>query len=264
MKDNKYDKYNNFEEVNTYYKQLAFQERETYIATLNHDLKTPTIAQIRSLELLLNGQFGQLSSTQKEIISLTLDSCNYMYNMIHTLLSTYKFENGDVSLNYSCFDIVRLIEKCINKILPLSEAKSLKIIFNTDVDSKIVFGDKKELSRVVENLLSNGINYAFSSSVIHVSVSQSDGNFVVKVRNSSPYISPEKLVNIFKKYTTHVDKYNKVGVGLGLYLSKKIIEAHNGTIIAESSPFQINTFGFIIPGNCASCTFETEHESLSL
>ena len=88
-------------------KRIA-EQRETYIATLNHDLKTPAIAQVRALELLLSGQLGEFNDDQKEILKLTLDSCNYMYEMVYTLLSTCKFESGEVALNYINFDIIKL------------------------------------------------------------------------------------------------------------------------------------------------------------
>ena len=67
--------------------------------------------------------------------------------------------------------------------------------------------------------------------------------------------SPDSMAKLFRKYVTHSEKFNKVGIGLGLYLSKKIIDAHNGKIIAESSQDQHNTFGFIIPLACTSSVY---------
>ncbi len=70
----------------------SLKEKATYITILSHDLKIPTIAQIRALELLLNGQFGELTKEQKEILSLILDSCKYLYKVVLTLLTTCKIE----------------------------------------------------------------------------------------------------------------------------------------------------------------------------
>lgn len=223
------------------------EQRETYIATLSHDLKTPTIAQIRALELLLSGQLGILNDEQKEMVKLTLDSCNYMYDMVYTLLSTCKFESGEVVLKYSSFDIVELIRESIHEISNLSKENSTDIIFSPGMDCFTVSADKIELKRVVINLISNAISYAFSNTEINVSVRIVDNFVELRVKNSSSYIEPDKMQRIFRKYVTHSEKYNKVGVGLGLYLSKKIVEAHEGKIIAESSKSQTNTFGFLIP-----------------
>lgn len=235
------------------------EERETYIATLSHDLKTPTIAQVRALQLLLSGQLGDLNPDQKEMLKLTLDSCNYMYDMVYTLLSTYKFENGDISLTYSSFDLVSMISDSINEISNLAAENSIKIEFVPQDNVCKVCADKIELKRVIINLLSNAINYAYSSTVVYVGLSISNGNVEVRVQNSSAYIEPEVMSNLFRKYVTHSEKYNKVGIGLGLYLSKKIIGAHQGKIIAESSPSHHNTFGFSIPISCgkAVCNCDT-------
>lgn len=223
------------------------EERETYIATLSHDLKTPAIAQVRALELLLSGQLGEFNEEQREMLKLTLDSCKYMYDMVYTLLSTYKFENGDISLNYSSFDISKMIFESINEISNLASENSIKIDFTTKDGEVKISADRMELKRVVINLLSNAINYAFPGSTVNVYLNLKNDKVEVKVQNAGPYIEPEVMEKLFRKYVTHSEKYNKVGIGLGLYLSKKIIETHQGKIIAESAKTNQNTFGFEVP-----------------
>ena len=231
------------------------EQRETYIATLTHDLKTPTIAQIRALELLLSGQLGTFNEEQKEMLKLTLDSCKYMYDMVYTLLSTYKFENGDIALTYSSFDLVEVISDSINELSNIASENAIKLEFSYSGDKCSVCADKIEIKRVIINLLSNAINYAYSSTVVYVSLQSIGDNVEVRVKNSSKYIDPDSMAKLFRKYVTHSEKFNKVGIGLGLYLSKKIIDAHNGKIIAESSQDQHNTFGFIIPLACTSSVY---------
>lgn len=224
------------------------EERETYIATLSHDLKTPTIAQIRAIELLLSGQMGNLNSEQTEILNLTLDSCKHMYDMIYTLLSTYKFENGEITLNYSSFDINSMILDAISEISNLAKENSIKIEFISSESIAKICADKMEIKRVIINILSNAVNYAYPSTTVYVATQITDNQIEVKVQNSSAYITLENMSKFFRKYVTHSEKYNKVGMGLGLYLSKKIIHAHQGKIIAESSQKQQKAvFGFIIP-----------------
>jgi len=223
------------------------EQRETYIATLSHDLKTPALAQVRALELLLSGQMGEFNESQKEMLKLTLDSCNYMYDMVYTLLSTCKFESNEVCLNYSEIDMVALINESINEISNLANENSINIDFNPNSGEYVIMADRIEIKRVVINLLSNAINYAYQNSIVKVLIDKENDKFIFRVINSSPYIEPEVMSGLFRKYVTHSEKYNKVGIGLGLYLSKKIIEAHNGEIIAHSSKRQSNTFGFALP-----------------
>lgn len=226
------------------------EQRETYIATLSHDLKTPTIAQVRALELLLSGQFGEFNNDQKEMLKLTLESCNYMYDMVYTLLSTYKFENGDVSLNFANFNLTQTVEESIKEVSNLAKENFIDIEFKDTLPHKIV-ADKIEIKRVIINLLSNAINYAFPHSSVEISIKKTGKNIEVIVKNSSPYIEPNVMMGLFRKYVTHSDKFNKVGIGLGLYLSKKIVEAHKGKIVAQSFRTQHNIFGFSIPVDCS-------------
>ena len=234
------------------------EQRETYIATLSHDLKTPTIAQVRALELMLSGQFGEFNQEQKDMLKLTLDSCNYMYDMVYTLLSTYKFENGDISLNFSSFNFTKVVRESIKEVMNLAEENYITIEFG-DFKPVVITADRIEMKRVVVNLLSNAINYAFQNSRVSISVKISGKNLEFYVKNSSPYIEPSVMNGLFRKYVTHSDKFNKVGVGLGLYLSKKIVEAHGGKIIAKSFKNQSNIFGFSIP---LDCSFDSKPEHL--
>jgi NtrC-family two-component system sensor histidine kinase KinB len=224
----------------------AQEQRETYIATLSHDLKTPAIAQVRALELLLSGQFGEFNDEQKEMLQTTLESCNYLYEMVYTILSTCKFENG-VALNYTSFDIIPMIVECIHEVSGATKDNSVTVEFEPKINECEICADKIEIKRVIINLLSNAITYAYPSTKVRITL-ETDGNTLeLRVVNSSPYIEPIALERLFSKYVTHAEKYNKVGFGLGLYLSKKIVEEHKGTIIAESSKTENNTFGFVIP-----------------
>ena len=234
------------------------EQRETYIATLSHDLKTPTIAQVRALELMLSGQCGEFNQEQKDMLKLTLDSCNYMYDMVYTLLSTYKFENGDISLNFSSFNFTKVVRESIKEVMNLAEENYITIEFG-DFKPVVITADRIEMKRVVVNLLSNAINYAFQNSRIYISCLKVGNNIEFSVKNSSPYIEPSVMNGLFRKYVTHSDKFNKVGVGLGLYLSKKIVEAHGGKIIAKSFKNQSNIFGFSIP---LDCSFDSKPEHL--
>lgn len=223
------------------------EQRESYIATLTHDLKTPTIAQIRALELLLSEQLGYFNAEQHEILKLTLDSCKYMYEMLHTLLTSYRFEKNGVVLTYSSFKLEDVIFECINELKDIANKNIVKIEFDYGNNECNIQADKVEIKRVLMNLLSNAIHCAYQSTQVSISLKIVDKKAILRVKNSSQYISDELMANLFKKYVTHSEKYNKVGLGLGLYLSKKIIEAHNGKIIAESSPSQYSIFGFEIP-----------------
>ena len=109
--------------------------------------------------------------------------------------------------------------------------------------------DRIQIKRVLVNLLGNAITYAYNDTNIEISVLLQKDFVKVQITNYSPYINPSLLKNLFEKYVTHAAKYNKIGVGLGLYLSKQIVNAHNGQIGAISFEENKNIFEFTLPLN---------------
>lgn len=236
-------------------------QRETYISTLTHDLKTPTLAQIRSLELLLSGQFGALNQAQEEMVNLTLDSCKYMYDMLYTLLASYKFERGEAELNYSNFDVMPIISSSLKKRSRSLRLNDLRIKINPKIKNFTISGDKSELCRVIDIFIGNAISYAKSMSCVYIDIKKNNNIFEFKVKNSSNYIPPDVLQALFKQYSTAaLNRYDKVGVEMGMYYSKKIVEAHGGKIIAESTQDNTNTFGFSIPAEFVSIQEQTKKQ----
>lgn len=227
----------------------AQDQRETYVATLTHDLKTPTIAQIKALDLLLSNTMGELNKDQRDMMVMIKESCSYMHEMLTNLLSTYKYENGDYTLNLENTDILELIGDVSQELESLLKEKNIKIHINALEQIEKIKFDSIQIKRVLVNLLGNAITYAYNDTDIAVTV-QKEKEFVkVQIGSHSPYINPSLLENLFEKYVTHAAKYNKIGVGLGLYLSKQIINAHNGEIGAISFEENRNIFEFTIPMN---------------
>lgn len=222
--------------------------KNTFIATITHDLKTPTVAQIKALDLLLNESFGPLTDSQKEIILQTKNSCNYMSNLIFLIIDTYMHENGRVQINKEEFDIKILIEDTINEIKNLLIEKQQNITIISKVNPNFVYGDKFQIKRVIINLVSNAINHGYEKTNIEILLDENDDSTTLIVKNHSNQISQNELEHIFDKYKQiENQRFKKASSGLGLYLSRKIIDAHFGKMIAKSTEDDISYFGFSIP-----------------
>lgn len=221
--------------------------RKSFIETLTHDLKTPVLAQIRALELMLNGDFGEFNNEQTEMLQMTLESCQYMYEIVSTLISTYKFDNEEFELNYSYFNIIQIIEDNIKNLEKSLKRNNIKVVIIPEVNSPVIAGDLIRIQKVIQTLLFNTINSAFKNSIMKIFLEENNGILKVILESHSGYIPPEKLEKMFRLNTTHTEKYDKIGTGIGLYLVKKIIEKHNGQIIAKSDIRQKNIIGFEIP-----------------
>ena len=210
-------------------------QKDSFIATLVHDMKNPLLAQISSLNLLLKGMFGELTSEQKEIVSLTVESANYMKEMLYSLLDTYKYDNGVVTLEKEIFDIDNLFKICLAENKAFASEHNVKIEYTNSLDEnhRNIYADEKQIRRVVSNLINNGLNYSDEGTTFTISIYQKGDNIAMEFKNISPEIPKEVLNCLFDKYVTAASKYQKIGCGLGMYLSKKVVEAHNGKIYAN-------------------------------
>ena len=115
--------------------------------------------------------------------------------------------------------------------------------------------DERQIRRVLTNLLNNGINYAFKDSEFLIKTSKENNNIVIKLTNLGPPIDEETKAHLFEKYISGSNQYQKVGFGLGMYLSKKVMEAHEGKIYYEGNNSK-STFVIELPvktKNDANC-----------
>lgn len=223
-------------------------QKQSFLANLVHDLKTPTNAQLSTLKMLNNEAFGSLNSEQRKMITLTHESCKYMSDLIGTIMDTYSHDNGEIHLQKINFDIIELIEEISDELKSLYVHNNQEIEFRKDLSSYTINADKLQIKRVLANLLTNAITYGYDNTIITINLRISNNNLEIFVKNISKQIPEKELTTIFDRYQmTQYAKYNKTGNGLGLYLSKKIIELHKGKIYAKSFDDGTCIFGFNIP-----------------
>lgn len=221
------------------------KEKETYFATLVHDLKTPANAQIRTLKMLLDGYFGILNSEQAQIIKETLNSEKYMAEIVSDILTAYKCDNSNFKLKLSTFDLPDELNEIYKIMKTLADEKQQQIIINYNCSQLYISADKLQISRVISNLISNAIKYGFSKSVIKIDLNINSSIAEFTVENQGYPIHKEKLSKIFEKFSGNKSTcYNSASTGLGLYLSKKIIDLHGGKIFAKSDKSGKIVFGF--------------------
>lgn len=232
--------------------------RKSFIETLTHDLKTPVLAQIRALELMLNKQFGEFNKEQAEILQLTLDSCKYMYEMVSTLISTYRFELEEFELNYLNFNIINMIEDCIKNLQNYLSEKNIKIAIIPNIKTSVIAGDEIRLEKVIQTLLSTSVYSAIKNSTIKVFITENNNTVSLRIESQSEDISQDKINKMFQFNTPHIEKFDKIGTGIGLFLTKKIIEKHNGKMIVQSNIERNVVIGFEIPVRIPK---EIQHEN---
>lgn len=226
------------------HKPESILQRQHYAAIITHDLKTPILAQIRSLESLLNDNNSQ--EEKRELTSLTLDSCRYVYKMLCTFLNICKLENNDFDINIKPCNIVRLVEDVINHLDNDFQAKELYLHIKKEGNICDVKCDEKTIIYALKELLFLTFNYADSNGNVNISLKNEKDLIDVKIISKGKEINSSLLENLLKKYISNSAKYNKVGEGLDLYFTQQIIRANSGSIYVKRENNE-NIIGIKLP-----------------
>ncbi len=222
-------------------------KKETFLAMVTHDLKSPVNAEICALELLLNNKASSLDGFQNEVIGDILGAAKYMKNLVDNILQKYKCENGKQILRKTFFSLEMLTIQCVEEIKYLLLDKQLEIKINSKLKHIESYFDCLEIKRVIHNLLINAIEYSDKKSIITINLYEKAEGFYFSISNKGLGLHLENPNIIFEKCESFAQKSKSVSTGLGLYIAKKIIDAHKGKIFVSSDKGNITTFTFIIP-----------------
>lgn len=224
-----------------------FKETDTYFAMVTHDMKGPVQAEKSALKMLLNNSFGNINDDQKEILQNVLNSTEYLEDLVVNILNKYKYENGKIKIKRQFNSFKKLVTECCEQVKYSASEKNIviKIFYETKVDT-LCF-DYNELKRVMHNLLTNAIKYSFKNSEILINVSSNKKNLTVSIKNFGVGVKMQNPDEVFDKFISFAEENKSVNIGLGLYISKQIISAHNGTIKFESVPDKFTKVVFTLP-----------------
>jgi len=218
--------------------------KQDFISTLAHDFKVPIIAQDNTYDMLLDGKFGELTQLQNDVIKNLKISNNDLKNLITDLLDAHKLETCDFELNKEKTDLNELIKEVIEQNKAVLSVKNKEIVYSgSKIECTI---DSYLIKRVLNNLISNAIFYGKSSKYIYIELFKKSSTVEISVTDEGDGIHDD-INLIFKKYYSASKKYSNIGIGLGLYIVSKIINAHKGTITAQNTKDKGAKFTVSIP-----------------
>ncbi|MBR8828437.1 MAG: HAMP domain-containing histidine kinase [Gomphosphaeria aponina SAG 52.96 = DSM 107014] len=230
--------------------QLA-QVREDFVSTLTHDLKTPLLGAIETLNALQNEQFGKVTVNMSRAISIMIRSHEMTLQLVATLMDVYRNDTEGLKLNLCPVEIVTVAEEAIIHLTPLASARQVHIRLGCgDSDFRQahwVNADVLQLQRVFSNLIANAVNHSLRGSKVQVMITAKNDYCLVQVLDEGEGINPKELPQLFERFYQGQSARSARGTGLGLYLCRQIIEAHNGKIWAESRTPRGAIFSFRLP-----------------
>ena len=220
--------------------------RDDFIATLTHDLRTPLLAAIQTLKFFLDGALGELDEKQKTLLATMQKSNEDLLGLVNALLEVYKYDAEKLTLAKTNFNIYNLTEQVYQELLPLAESKNIDFTIECENKEMKIFADRSEIRRVICNLCGNAINYTQNGGKVSIIIKNEGNDLIFSVSDNGCGIPQEDIPNMFQRFSQGTSKKRSTGTGLGLYLSRQIIESHGGKIWLESRLNKGSEFSFLL------------------
>ena len=220
--------------------------RDDFIATLTHDLRTPLLAAIQTLTFFLNGALGELDEKQKLLLATMQKSNEDLLGLVNALLEVYKYDADKLELTKTNFNMYNLVEQVYNELQPLAQTKEIEFKIECTNKDLTVNADRSEIRRVICNLCGNAINYTQNGGRVVITLKNEGNDLIFSVSDNGSGIPQEDIPNMFQRFSQGTSKKRSTGTGLGLYLSRQIIESHGGKIWLESTLNKGSEFSFLL------------------
>ncbi|MFQ5646427.1 MAG: response regulator, partial [bacterium] len=230
--------------------QKANRLKSDFLANMSHELRTPLNSIIGFSELLIDQIPGKINQEQKQCLEDIFSSGKHLLNLINEVLDISKIEAGKFELCYGYFSFPDLIEEIIRTVNPLITQKGQNLLINLDKAVKEVYADRVKLKQIVLNLISNAVKFTPTGGDIEICSEPENGGMILSVKDTGVGIDEADFSLIFDEFRqvdqSSTRKYE--GTGLGLALTKRLVEMHKGRIWLESEPGKGSKFSFFIPG----------------
>jgi signal transduction histidine kinase/DNA-binding response OmpR family regulator len=227
---------------------VASQHKSEFLASMSHELRTPLNAIIGFSEVLLERMFGELNERQDDYLRDIWSSGKHLLELLNDILDLSKIEAGQMVLNRSEFAVRESLEYCLSMVR--ERALNHRILLSLEVDPEVglLDADRLRFRQVVLNLLSNAVKFTPEGGRVDVRASIRGPDLVVLVADTGVGVPAEDRERIFDSFQQGTQLSEQAeGTGLGLTLSKRILELHGGRIWVESEAGQGSTFGFAMP-----------------
>jgi len=238
------------DELSRLYGELETTNRHKseFLANMSHELRTPLNAIIGFSQVLRQRLFGAVNEKQEEYLDDILSSGNHLLSLINDVLDLSKVEAGQVELEIADFSLREALERGVVMVRERAAQNGVHLSLELSPEIDLVSGDERRLRQVVFNLLSNAVKFTPRGGSVAVATERTGGEAQISVTDTGPGIAPGDQERIFEEFQqTDVGVGQREGTGLGLALSRRLVELHGGRIWVESEPGHGSRFVFTMP-----------------
>ena len=229
--------------------EVANKHKSEFLANMSHELRTPLNAIIGFSEVLIEKMFGEVNEKQFDYLKDIHESGRHLLSLINDILDLSKIEAGRMELELSTFHLPSAISNAMTLIRERAQRHGITLGSELDPQLGEFQADERKVKQILLNLLSNAVKFTPDGGKVHVSAARVDSRVEVSVRDTGIGIAPEDQAAVFEEFKqVGRDALRRAeGTGLGLTLTKKLVELHGGEIRLESAPGKGSTFSFTLP-----------------
>jgi len=227
----------------------ANRMKSEFVSIVSHQLRSPLSNLKWATELLMSGKLGKTEEKQTEYFKILKENSDRMGELIKDLLIVSRIETAKLPIKKVEFSLEDLVKELIKEFRPFAQASNVEIEFQAKRNLPKIFADPSQIRLVIENLSDNAIRYINGKGIVEIKVERKEKNLYLEIRDTGVGIPEEEQKYIFQKFfrSENVLKYQTQGSGLGLYISRAIIEKSGGKIGFKSEENKGSTFWFTLP-----------------
>ncbi len=235
-------------EANAKLRELS-ELKEEFLALTTHDLRSPLTVISGVISFFTSGRLGELTPEQKNMVAMMERNTHNLIELVNDLLDASKLESGTMRLDLSSTDLCLLIDELREAMDPLAKEKDINLEEEIPCDLPPLQADRAKLRRVLTNLVSNAIKFTPKGGRVRIRAEAEGDHIRISVIDTGVGIPPEDLARLFDKYEQARSRATRSekGTGLGLYITRQLVELHGGRIEVQSEVGRGSTFSFTIP-----------------
>jgi signal transduction histidine kinase len=229
--------------------QRLDEAKDDFLSMASHQLRTPLTSVKGYLSMVLEGDVGKITDTQKQLLGEAFTSSERMVHLINDFLNVSRLQTGKFMLENRAINLAKVVGQEVDSLQTTAGAHNMKLRYRMPSHFPILYLDESKIRQVVMNFIDNAIYYSRENSTITTSLDIEDGFAILKVHDTGIGVPAAEQAHLFTKFfrATNARKQRPDGTGVGLFLSKKVIDAHGGSMLFESVEGEGSTFGFRLP-----------------
>lgn len=229
--------------------QRLDEAKDEFVSMASHQLRTPLTSVKGYIDMVLEGDAGKISDMQKHLLGEAFTSSERMVHLINDFLNVSRLQTGKFMIDRRQIDLASIVRQEVDGLQTTAGQRQLTLAYEAPSSFPLLYLDEGKMRQVVMNFIDNAIYYSKENTTITISLKADDDTLELTVKDTGIGVPADEQAQLFTKFyrASNARKQRPDGTGVGLYLAKKVIIAHGGSMVFSSAPDKGSVFGFTLP-----------------